>query len=55
MTTIDLKSGYHQGKVREIDRNKTAFVTPFGKFCYLVMPFSLRNAPMSFQRLIDEF
>lgn len=55
MTTLDLKSGYHQISVRPADRDKTAFITPFGLFRYNVMPFGLRNAPSTFQRMIDRF
>lgn len=55
MSTMDLRAGYHQVKVRDADRDKTAFVTPFGTFRYLSMSFGLRNAPATFQRLIDRF
>ncbi|GFU86087.1 hypothetical protein TNCV_3937561 [Trichonephila clavipes] len=55
MSTIDLHSGYHQVKVAVDDQDKTAFVCPFGTYRYLRMPFGLRNAPATFQRLIDKF
>ncbi|GFS91746.1 retrovirus-related Pol polyprotein from transposon 297 [Trichonephila clavipes] len=55
MSTIDLQSGYHQLKVADVDQDKTAFVCPFGTYRYLRMPFGLRNAPATFQRLIDKF
>ncbi|GFW43492.1 hypothetical protein TNCV_4768451 [Trichonephila clavipes] len=55
MSTIDLQSGYHQVKVADVDQDKTAFVCPFGTWRYLRMPFGLRNAPATFQRLIDKF
>ena len=55
MTTLDLQSGYHQISVAEADRDKTCFITPFGLYRYSRMPFGLRNAPATFQRLIDRF
>ncbi|GFX74338.1 retrovirus-related Pol polyprotein from transposon 297 [Trichonephila clavipes] len=55
MSTLDLKSGYHQVEVNPADQDKTAFVCPFGTFRYKRMPFGLRNAPATFQRLMDQF
>ncbi|GFW05609.1 hypothetical protein TNCV_4003111 [Trichonephila clavipes] len=48
MSTLDLKSGYHQVEVNPADQDKTAFVCPFGTFRYKRMPFGLRNAPATF-------
>ncbi|GBM65033.1 Retrovirus-related Pol polyprotein from transposon 17.6 [Araneus ventricosus] len=55
MSTIDLKSGYHQINVHPADRDKTAFVCPFGTFRFKRMPLGLQNAPSTFQRLMDMF
>ncbi|GAU51747.1 hypothetical protein TSUD_415400 [Trifolium subterraneum] len=47
---MDGFSGYNQIKMAVEDREKTAFITPWGTFCYKVMPFGLTNAGATYQR-----
>jgi hypothetical protein len=50
---LDAYSGYHQIKIKESDQLTTSFITSFGMYCYVTMPFGLRNAGATYQRCMQ--
>ena len=49
---LDAFQGYHQIPLASGDQEKTAFMTPIGNYHYKVMPFGLKNAGSTYQRMI---
>ena len=54
LTFMDAFSGYNQIKMTKEDQEKTAFITSQGLYCYKVMPFKLKNAGATYQRLMNK-
>ena len=53
LSKLDLSKGFYQIAVGEDSVDKTAFVTPFGKYAFTRMPFGLKNVPSIFQRTME--
>ena len=49
---LDSIGAYHSIPLKEGDRTKTAFSTPYTTFCFKVLPFGLNNAPSAYARLM---
>ncbi|KAK0573476.1 hypothetical protein LWI29_008525 [Acer saccharum] len=54
LSFMDAYSGYNQIKMHKLDEEKTAFTTDQGLYCYTVMPFGLKNAGATYQRLVNK-
>jgi hypothetical protein len=53
LSFLDAYSSYNQIKLKKEDEEKTAFITPYGMFCYQVMPFGLKNTGATYQRMMQ--
>ena len=53
LSFLDAYSGYNQIRLKVEDQEKTAFITPFGVYCYNTMPFGLKNAGATYQRCMQ--
>jgi hypothetical protein len=53
LSFLDAYSSYNQIKLKKEDEEKTAFITPYDVFCYQVMPFGLKNAGATYQRMMQ--
>jgi hypothetical protein len=54
LSFMDAFSGYNQIRMAESDQEKTSFTTDWGLYCYKVMPFGLKNAGATYQRLVNK-
>ena len=54
LSFLDAFFGYHQIRIHLLDSEKTAFITSHGLYCYNVMPFGLKNAGATYQRLVTK-
>ena len=49
LSFLDAYSGYHQVTIKEYDQLTTSFITPYGSYCYVTIPFGLKNAGATYQ------
>ena len=54
LSFMDALLGYYQIKMHPLDVEKTLFITERGLYCYKVMPFGLKNASATYQRLVNK-
>jgi hypothetical protein len=54
LSFMDAFSGYNQIQMAEADQEKTSFITDRGLYCYKAMPFGLKNASATYQRLVNK-
>ena len=54
LSFLDAYSGYHQIAMKESDQLATSVITPYGSYCYVTMPFGLKNAGATYQRCMQQ-
>jgi hypothetical protein len=54
LSFLDAYSGYHQIPLYQPDQIKTSFITPYGAYCYVTMPFGLKNAGATYQQTMQQ-
>ena len=54
LSFLDAYSGYHQITMKESDQLTTLFITPYGLYCYVTMPFGLKNTGATYQRCMQQ-
>ena len=54
LSFLDAFQGYHQIPMNKANQDKTAFITPRGTYCYKMMPFGLKNAGATYQRMVTK-
>ena len=54
LSFLDAYSGYHQITMKDFDQLATSFITPYGSYCYVTMPFGLKNAGTTYQRCMQQ-
>jgi hypothetical protein len=54
LSFLDCYLGYHQIPLKEEDQIKTSFITPFGAFCYITMPFGLKSVSAYVEAYVDD-
>jgi hypothetical protein len=55
LSFLDCYSGYHQITLKVEDQVKTSFITLFGAFCYITMPFRIKSVGATYQRGIQRY
>ena len=54
LSFLDAYSGYHQIAIKESNQLATSFITPYGSYCYVTMPFGLKNVGATYQRCMKQ-